>query len=87
MVKRTLKTVKVLKYVLSFSYVIWQMIKNNYCVKSVRIRSYSGLHLPRSRTEYGEIRVSLRIQSVCEEMRNRMTPNTDNFHAMIILKL
>ena len=51
-------------------------------VKSVRIRSYSGLHFPtfglNTESEYGEI---LR-QSECRKMRTRITPNKDTFHAV-----
>ena len=36
-----------------------------YCVKSICIRSYSGPHFPRIRTECREIGVSLSIQSEC----------------------
>ena len=41
-----------------------------YCVKGVRIRSYSG---PRS----------VRIQSECGKMRTRITPNTNTFYAVL----
>ena len=36
----------------------------------------------RIQTKYGEIRVSLRIQSECGEIRTRKTPNSDTFHKM-----
>ena len=52
------------------------------CVKCVRIRRYSGPHFPafRLNTErYGE---SLHIQSECEKVRTRVTPNTDTFYAV-----
>ena len=55
-----------------------------HCVKSVRIQSFSGpyflafgLHTER----YG---VSLRMQSKCEKIRTKKTPNTVTFHAMQI---
>ena len=50
-----------------------------HCVKSVRIRSYSGPYFP----AFGlntEDTVSLRIQSECGKIRTRITPNTDTFH-------
>ena len=49
------------------------------CVKSVRIRSYTGPHFPAFglNTE----RYS-RIQTECGKMRTRITPNTDTFYAM-----
>ena len=48
-----------------------------HCVKSVRIRSYSGPHFP----VFG---LDIRIQSECWKMRTRITPNTDTFHAVIL---
>ena len=52
-----------------------------HCVKSVCIRSYSGLHFPPFRVNtkrYGDFR----IQSKCRKMRTRTTPNMDTFHAV-----
>ena len=49
-----------------------------HCVKSVRIRSYSGpLGLHKER-----YRVYLRIQSECGKMQTRITPNADTFYAV-----
>ena len=42
--------------------------RNNYCVKSVQIRSYFWSVFSRIRTEY---EVSLRIQSECGKIRTR----------------
>ena len=56
-----------------------------YCVKSVYIRSFSGLYFPvfGLNTEiYGE---NFRIQSECGKIRTRKTPNGDTFHAVISL--
>ena len=55
-------------------------LDSKHCVKSVRIRSYSGPHFPAFglNTEY----VSLHIQSECGKMRTGITPNTDTFHAV-----
>ena len=44
-----------------------------HCVKSVRIRRFSGLYFPT---------VGLNIQSECEKTRTRKTPNTDTFYAV-----
>ena len=55
-----------------------------HCVKSVRIRSYSGQYFPTfglKRELYG---VSLRIQSKCGKIRTRITPNTDAFRARLL---
>ena len=50
-----------------------------HCVKSVRIRSYSGLHFPAFELNMERYSVSLRIQSECGKIRTRATPNTDTF--------
>ena len=50
-------------------------ILSKRCIKSVRIRSYSGLHFP-------ALGVSLCIHSECGKMRTRITPNTDTFYAV-----
>ena len=52
-----------------------------HCVKSVRIRSYSGPHFPAFGLNTD--RVSLRIHSECGKMRTRITPNRDTFHASL----
>ena len=52
-----------------------------HCVKSVRIRSYSGPHFPVFGKNTERYSVSLCIQFECRKMRCRITPNTDNFYA------
>ena len=59
------------------------------CVKTVHIRSYSGLYfyrMSRIRTEYGDIlRISpysVGTRENAGKMRTRITPNTDTFYAM-----
>ena len=51
-------------------------------VKSVRIRNFSGPHFPVFGLNTEEYSVSLRIQSECENIRNRKTPNTYTFHVV-----
>ena len=51
-------------------------------MKSDRIRSYSGPHFPVFGLNMERYGVSLRIQSECEKMWTRITPNTDTFHAV-----
>ena len=54
-----------------------------HCVKSVRLRRFSGPYSPafvRNAERYG---VSLRIRSKCGKIRPRKTPNTDTFHAAL----
>ena len=48
-----------------------------HCVKSVRIRSYSGPHFPVFGLYTERYSISLRIQSKCGQMRTRITPNKD----------
>ena len=51
-----------------------------YCVKTVRIRSISGLYFPRFGQNTEIYRVNFRIQSECEKIRTGKTPNTDTFY-------
>ena len=53
------------------------------CVKSVRIRSYSGPHFPAFELNTERYSVSLRIHSRCAKTRTRITSNRDTFYAMI----
>ena len=56
-----------------------------HCVKSVRIKSYSGPHFPAFGLNTKRYSVSLRIQSQCGKIRTRTTSNTDTFYAMKIM--
>ena len=53
-----------------------------YCVKSVRIRSFSGPDFPAFGLNTERFGVSLRIQSQCGKMQTRKTPNRNTFHAV-----
>ena len=53
---------------------------SSHCVKSVRIRSFSGPYFPASGLTLERYGVSLRIQSEFGKIRTRKTPNTDTFH-------
>ena len=52
------------------------------CVKSVHIRSFSGLHFPTFEVNMERYSISLRIQSEYGKIRTRKTPNTDISHAV-----
>ena len=52
---------------------------NSHCVKSVRIRSYSGPHFHAFGLNMERYGVSLRIQYECGKMRTRITPNKVTF--------
>ena len=54
------------------------------CVRSVRIRSYSGPYFTAFGLNTERHEVSLRIQSESGKIRTRTTPNTDNFYAVFI---
>ena len=56
--------------------------ETRHCVKTVRIRSYSGRHFPAFGMNTERYGVSLCIQSACGNMRTRITPNTDTFYAV-----
>ena len=53
-----------------------------HCVKSVRIRSFSGPYFPAFGLSTERYSVSLHIQSECGKMPTRKTPKTDTFHAV-----
>ena len=52
------------------------------CMKSVLILSFSGLYFPAFGLNTERYGVSLPIQSECEKIRTRKTPNTDTIHAV-----
>ena len=56
-----------------------------HCVKSVHILSYSGLHFPAFGLNMERYSVSLHIRSEWGKIRTKITPNTDIFHAVIII--
>ena len=60
---------------------------NHHCVKSVRIRSYSGPYFPAFGLNPEGYGVYLRIQSECGKIRARISPNTDTFHAVHLFAL
>ena len=53
-----------------------------YCVKSVRIRSYSSPHFPAVGLNTERYGVSPRIQSEYGKIRTRISSNRNTFHAM-----
>ena len=57
------------------------------CIKSARIRNYSGPYFPAFGLNTERYGVSLRIQSKCGKIRIRITPNADTFHAVMVLIL
>ena len=54
-----------------------------HCLKSVLIRSYSGLHFPTFGLNTERYSVSLRIQSKYGKMQTRINTNTGTFHAVL----
>ena len=59
---------------------------NQYCVKSVYIRSYSGPNIPAFGLNTERYSVSLRnIQSKCGKSWTRITPKTDTFYAAQVI--
>ena len=57
-------------------------ILNHHCLKSVRIRRYSGPYFLAFGMNAERYSVSLRIRSKCRKIRTRITPNTDTFYAV-----
>ena len=70
--------------------VVWFLF-SKHCVKKVSICSFSGLYFPAFWLYMGRYMgrnfASLRIHSECEKIRNRKTPNTDNFRAVKITRI
>ena len=64
------------------SFVIIFNLLQEHCVKSVRIRSYSGLHF----STFGLNTERYFEQSECRKMRTRITRNTGTFHGVEIIK-
>ena len=60
------------------------MITIHY-LKSVHIRSYSGPYFPAFTLNRGRCSVSLCIQCEWGKILTRITPNKDNFYAVIII--
>ena len=57
------------------------------CVKIVRVRGFSGPYFPAFGLNKERHSVSLLIQSECEKIRTRETPNADTFHTVIPMLL
>ena len=55
---------------------------NSYCVKGVRIRSFSGPYFSAFGLNTERYEVSLCIQSKCGKIRTRKTLNTVTFYAI-----
>ena len=54
----------------------------NHCMKSVRIQSFSDPYFPAFGLNTEKYGVSLRIQSECEKIQTRKTPNADTFQTV-----
>ena len=57
-------------------------LRGDHCVKSVRIRSYSGPYFPAFGLNTKRYSVSLRTQCECVKIPTRITPNMDTFYAV-----
>ena len=67
---------------LVFMFFLYVIFFIQHCVKSVRIRSYSGPHFPTLGLYTERHGISLRTQSKWGKMRTRIIPNMDTFHAV-----
>ena len=69
---------------LKFSPQYWYLFlrREKHCVKRICIRSYSGPYFPAFGLNTERNGVSLRIQSECEKIRTRITPNMDTFYGV-----
>ena len=64
------------------SFITWFYLPCLQCVKSVRVRTYSGPHFPAFGLNTGRYSVYFRIQSQWGKIRTRITPNTETFYAV-----
>ena len=55
---------------------------HSHCVKSVRIRSFSGPYFTAFRQSTERYSISLRLQSEFGKLRTRKTSNTDSSHTV-----
>ena len=65
---------------------IWSKVSNRHCVKIACIRIFSAPYFPAFELNTERYSVSLRIQSKWGKMRNKKTPNTDNFYSVSVKK-
>ena len=65
---------------------VWNL-RQHHCVKSIRIRSFSGPYFQTFELNTERYGVSLRIQSKCGKIQTRKTRNTDTFHIQYIALL
>ena len=86
----TFKIMKNLKLIIIGCWVVrtgWNL-KKGHCIKSARIRSYSGPHFPRIFPHSDWIRrdtispYSVQMRENAGKMRTKITPNTDTFYAV-----
>ena len=63
---------------------VWREV---HCVKRVHIRSYFGQYFPAFGQNTERYSVSLLSRSKCGKIRNRITPNTNIFHAVAVLAI
>ena len=64
-----------------------QIVTNTRCLKSVRIRSFSGPYFPIFGLNTERYCASFRIQSECGKIQTRKTPNTGTSHVVTPLQL
>ena len=57
-------------------------LERGHCLKSVRIRSFSGPYFPAFGLNMERYEVSLGNQSKCRKIRTRKTSNTNTFYAV-----
>ena len=59
-------------------------MKSLHCIKSFRIRSYSGPQFPAFGLNTERYSVSLLVQSKCGKIRIRINSNTETFYALLV---
>ena len=64
--------------------VLLRVIGHLHCLKSVRIWSFSGPHIPAFGLNTERYSASLQIQSECGKIQTRKTPYKDIFYAVLV---
>ena len=64
-----------------------EKVSEDHCVKSVRFRSYSGPYFPAFGLNTERYRESIHIQFECRKIRTKITPSTETFYAVDMLRI
>ena len=67
--------------------IISTLLRSSHCIKSVRIRSFSGSYFPVFGLNAEKYGISFRVQSESGNMQTRKALNTDTFYSMTFMNI